>query len=71
METSGQIHVPASLSPGKSCWYSVNKRLGEPRSRYERDDEENNPYRYREPNPVIQPVTSHFTDWAIATAYIH
>jgi hypothetical protein len=36
MEVSGQLHAPAALPPppqGKSPWYPLDRRLGEPQSR--------------------------------------
>jgi hypothetical protein len=41
MEVSGQVHAPAALPPGgKSPWYPLDRRLGEPQCRYGRGGEE-------------------------------
>jgi hypothetical protein len=32
MEVSGQLHAPVALPPGKSPWYHLGRRLGEPQS---------------------------------------
>jgi len=32
MEVSGQLHTPAALSPGRSPWYPMDRRLGGPQS---------------------------------------
>jgi hypothetical protein len=42
MEVSGQLHVPATLSPGKEPRYPLDRRLGGPQSRSGRDGEEKN-----------------------------
>jgi hypothetical protein len=42
MEVSGQLHVPASLPPGKEPLYPLDRRLGGPYSRSGRGGEEKN-----------------------------
>jgi hypothetical protein len=42
MEVSGQIHSLAVLSPGKSPWYPLARRLGEIQSLSGCDGEEKN-----------------------------
>jgi hypothetical protein len=32
MEVSGQLHTPVTLLPGKSPWYTLDKRLGGPQN---------------------------------------
>jgi hypothetical protein len=32
MQVSGQLHDPAALPQGKSAWYPLDRRLGEPQS---------------------------------------
>jgi hypothetical protein len=51
MEVSGQLHIPAALSPGKSPRYPLDRRLGRPQRRSGRGDEENN----SQPPPEIEP----------------
>jgi hypothetical protein len=51
MVVSGQIHSPAALPPGKSPSYPLDRRLGGPQSRSERDGEEKN----SQPLPGIEP----------------
>jgi hypothetical protein len=69
MEVSGQIHAPAPLYPqGKSPWYLLDRRLGEPQSRSGRGGEEKNfqpPPGIEPRTPIVQPVTQSYTDWAI------
>jgi hypothetical protein len=57
MEVSGQLHALATLPQGKSPWYPLDRRLGEPQNRSGRGGEENNsqPLPRLEP-PIIQPV---------------
>jgi hypothetical protein len=62
MEESGQLHAPAALPPGKSSWYPLDGRLGEPQSRSGRGGEEKN----SEPlpgieHPIIQHVAQRYT----------
>jgi len=40
MEVSGQLHAPATLPPGNSPWYPLDRRLCESQSRSERGGEE-------------------------------
>jgi hypothetical protein len=42
MEVSGQLHAPDALSQGKSPWYPLDRRLGDPHSRSERGGKEIN-----------------------------
>jgi hypothetical protein len=51
MEVSGQLHVPAALPQGKSPWYPLDRRLGEPQCRSERGGLEKN----SQPAPGIEP----------------
>jgi hypothetical protein len=37
---SVQRHAPAALLPGKSSWYPLDRRMGEPQSQYGHSDEE-------------------------------
>jgi hypothetical protein len=65
---SGQLHAPAALPPGKSPWYPFYRKLGGPQSRSGRYGEVNifDPTGTRTPAfPVVQPVASHYNDWAI------
>jgi hypothetical protein len=57
MEESGQLHIPAALHPGKSPWYTSDRRLDRPQSRYGGGGEEKNsqPLPGLEP-PIIQPL---------------
>jgi hypothetical protein len=57
MEVSGQLHAPAALSPGKSPWYPLDRRLGWPQSRSGRGDEEKNSQTQPGHEPlIVQPV---------------
>jgi hypothetical protein len=51
MEVSGQLDTPIALPPGKSLRYSLNRRLGGPKSRSGRGGEENNPSASRGSSP--------------------
>jgi hypothetical protein len=62
MKVSGQTHVLATLSPGKSIRYPVNRRACGPQSQSECRDEENIPVSNANRNPAIQSVDAHFTD---------
>jgi hypothetical protein len=42
MEVIGQIHAPAALLPGKNPRYPLDRRLGEPQSRFRHGGEEKN-----------------------------
>jgi hypothetical protein len=42
MDVSGHLHAPAALPQGKSPWYPLDRRLGEPQSRSGRGGEEKN-----------------------------
>ena len=58
----GQRHAPAALPPGKSR-YSLYRRLGGPQGRSGRMRKISPPPGF-DPR-TIQPVASHYTDWAI------
>jgi hypothetical protein len=62
MEVSGQFHAPAVLTPGKSQWYPLHKRLGGLQSRSGHGGEEKNskPLPGLE-LPIIQPVAQRYT----------
>jgi hypothetical protein len=57
MEVSGQLHAQATLPPGKSPWYPMDRRLGRPQSRSARGGEEENSQ-----SPIVQPVAQRYTD---------
>ena len=62
MGVGGQNHAPAALPPGKTR-YPLYRRLGGPQGRSGR-------LRKISPPPgfdprTVQPVASHYTDWAI------
>jgi hypothetical protein len=42
MEVSGQLHAPASLPPGNSPWYPLDRRLGRTQCRSGPGGEEKN-----------------------------
>jgi hypothetical protein len=68
LEVSGQLHAPAALPLGKSPRYPFYRRLGGPQSWSGWYGEVNifDPTGTRTPAPlVVQPVASHYTDWAI------
>jgi hypothetical protein len=68
MEVSGQLHAPASLPPGKSSRYPLDKRVGGPQSRSGRRGENSWPYRHSNSEPsVVEPVASRHTDWATSS----
>jgi hypothetical protein len=60
---------PRPLYPqGKGPWYVLDMRLGGPQRRSGRRGGEKNSQPRRESNPktpIVQPVASHYTDWAI------
>jgi hypothetical protein len=65
--TSGQLHAPAALSPGKEPPYPLDRRLSGPQSRSGRLGEEKILH-YRDSNSdpsVVQSVASRYTDYAI------
>jgi len=51
MEVSGQLHASATLHPGKSPWYPLDRRLGGPQNRSGRGGGEKN----SQPPPGIEP----------------
>jgi hypothetical protein len=62
MEVSSQLHALSALFPGKSPWYSLNRRLGGPQSWTGCGAEEKN----SQPLPeielsIIQPVAQCYT----------
>jgi len=62
LDVGGQLHSLAALSPGKSPWYPLNRRLGGPQSQCGCDGEERNsqPLPGHE-LPIIQPIAQHYT----------
>jgi len=42
MEVSGQLHAPATLTPGNKLWYSLDWRVDKPLSQYRCGGEEKN-----------------------------
>jgi hypothetical protein len=62
MEVSGQLHAPAALTPGKSPWHPLDKRLGGPQSQSGRGGEEKNLQSLPglEP-PIIQTIGQRYT----------
>jgi len=48
---SGQLRAPAALTPGKSPWYPLDRRLIGPQIRSGGGDEEKNPHPCRDPQP--------------------
>jgi hypothetical protein len=65
---SGQLHAPAALPPEKSPRYPFYRRFGGPQNRSGRYGEVKIftlPGLELPPHLVIQPVASHYTDWAI------
>jgi len=51
MEVSGQLHVPAALSPGKGSPVAVGTRLGGPQSHFGRSGKEKNSHLLLEIEP--------------------
>jgi len=51
LDGSGQLHVPAALTPGKEPHYTLDRRLGVPQSHSGYGGEEKNP----QPPPGIEP----------------
>jgi hypothetical protein len=65
---SGRTHAPATLPPGNSPRYPLDRRLGGPQNRYGRRGEEKTPLLHRDSNSdpsIVQPVVSRYTDWAM------
>jgi hypothetical protein len=62
MKVSGQLHVPATLLPGKEPRYPLDRRLGGLQNQSRRGGEEkiSQPVTGQEP-PIIQPVAQHYT----------
>jgi hypothetical protein len=58
MEENGQLHAPATLPfRGKTPWYPLNRRLGEPQSRSGHFGEEKNVLTQRRiVTQIIQPI---------------
>jgi hypothetical protein len=68
MEVNDELHAPAVLPQGKSAWYPLDRRLCGSQSRFGRGGKDKNSQPRREsnpPTPIVQPVASRFTDWAI------
>ena len=65
MGEGGQHHAPATLPPGKTR-YPLYRRLGGPQGRSGRVRKISPPPEF-DPR-TIQPVASHYTDWAIPAA---
>jgi hypothetical protein len=66
MEVSGQLHALATLLPGKSHCYPLDRRLGGPQSFCGRGGEEKIPSPRRESNPrtpIVRPVAHRYTYW--------
>jgi hypothetical protein len=62
MGVSGQLHAPAALSPGKSPWYPLDRRLHGPQSQFGCGGEEKNSQPLPGLKPlIIQPITQHYT----------
>ena len=67
MGVSGQRHAPAALPPGKTR-YPLYKRLVGPRAGLDGYGKSRTPPGF---NPrTVQPVTSRYTDWAIAACTV-
>ena len=62
MEVGGQHHTPAALPPGKT-WYPLYRRLGGTQGRSGWVQKISPPPGF-DPR-TVQPVASHYTDWAI------
>jgi hypothetical protein len=62
MDVNDQIHAPAALSPEKSPWYPLDRKLGGSQSCSARGGEGENsqPLPGLEP-PIIQPVAERYT----------
>jgi hypothetical protein len=63
MEVSGQLHAPASLSPGREVSYTCDKKAGwapDPVWALWRGEEYLAPV--RNSTPAVQPAAHHFTD---------
>jgi len=60
----GQLRAPAPLPPGKSPWYSLDRRLGGPYSWFGRAGEEKIiPAPTGNRAPVVLTVVSDYIDW--------
>jgi hypothetical protein len=66
IEVSGQLHVPAALTPREIVPNTrLDRRLGGPQSRFGRRGENCLPYRDSNSEPsVVQPVASRYTECA-------
>jgi hypothetical protein len=51
MEVSSQLHDPAALSPGRESLVPLDRRLGEPQSRFGHGGEE----KHSQPLPGLEP----------------
>jgi hypothetical protein len=73
MEVSGQLHAPAALPRGKPPppRYSLDRKLSGPQSRPRRSGGKKvsqHPPRVEPPRTlIVQPIASHYTDWATPT----
>jgi hypothetical protein len=68
MEVSGQLHASAALPREKSVRYQSDRRLGGPTAGVVAVEERKIPNSRRKSNsriPIVQPVGSRYTDWAI------
>jgi hypothetical protein len=61
MEVSGQLHVPATLPPGKNPGTTLNKRLGGAHSRFRRFGEQ----KYLLPLMGFETLTIHPVVWSL------
>jgi hypothetical protein len=70
MELSAQFHVPATYLHGICHWYPLDRGIGG-LSRARLDSVENTKISrpHRKSNPIIQPVASRYTDWAIPALF--
>jgi hypothetical protein len=69
LKVSGQLHSPAALSKGKSARFLLNRSLGGPRNRFERNGEMKILDTNLDPNSdssVVQPETSRRTERAFS-----
>jgi hypothetical protein len=61
VDVSGQLHAPATSSPGKSPWYQPDRRLGGPQTQFGHCEQKNlSPARIR--TLAVQSVACHYTD---------
>jgi len=65
MEMSGQLRDPAALFPKKQPLYPLDSGTQQPVGRGNDDEKVPDPTGYH--TPVVHPVTSQYTDWAIRT----